>query len=154
MSILVDCWLSVSHDPCACFSQNRYSIQENLLGAVVTSYPPRRNGSDFVACLHSAFRAIEKVLRTNWEGNWRTLSSPPPADLRSVADHQCNIRFQSFLGATGLRWQKSSFNFYYDIVENSLSGVWIESPATSSLVPYNAPPLMHRLHNFGFVYYF
>nr|CAG4650079.1 EOG090X04D9 [Sida crystallina] len=40
-----------------------YSIQENLLGAVVTTYPPHRNGSDFVACLHSAFRAIENVLR-------------------------------------------------------------------------------------------
>ncbi|XP_032794300.2 carnitine O-palmitoyltransferase 2, mitochondrial [Daphnia magna] len=40
-----------------------YSIQDNRLGAVVTTYPPHRNGSDFVSCLESAFRRIEDVLR-------------------------------------------------------------------------------------------
>lgn len=39
-----------------------YSIQENLLGAVVTTYPPGRSGSDFVACLESSFRDIRQIL--------------------------------------------------------------------------------------------
>jgi len=40
-----------------------YSIDDNMLGAVVTTYLPHRSGSDFVSCLQSAYNKIEKVLR-------------------------------------------------------------------------------------------
>lgn len=40
-----------------------YSIDDNMLGAVVSTYHPQRSGSDFVSCLQSAFKKIESVLR-------------------------------------------------------------------------------------------
>jgi len=40
-----------------------YSIDESMLGAVVSTYHPHRSGSDFVSCLQSAFQQIHDVLR-------------------------------------------------------------------------------------------
>ncbi|XP_012277606.1 carnitine O-palmitoyltransferase 2, mitochondrial [Orussus abietinus] len=39
-----------------------YMIQDQKLGAMVTSYKGQRNGSDYISCLHSAFNDIHRVL--------------------------------------------------------------------------------------------
>ncbi|XP_071449222.1 carnitine O-palmitoyltransferase 2, mitochondrial isoform X1 [Hetaerina americana] len=39
-----------------------YLIADNMLGTIVTSYPPHRDGADFVNCLRKSFEDIYRVL--------------------------------------------------------------------------------------------
>lgn len=42
----------------------RYSIQDELLGAIVCSHPGERNVSGFIDCLRDAYEDINQVVRS------------------------------------------------------------------------------------------
>lgn len=47
-----------------CSIERSYSIQNDLMGAIVSSYPEHRNGPEFVQCLLDAYADINKVVVT------------------------------------------------------------------------------------------
>lgn len=42
--------------------ESSYSIQNDMMGAIVSSYPAHRDGSGFIECLKEAYADINKVV--------------------------------------------------------------------------------------------